>query len=263
MKEITLKTKKIPDIGLEAENISPDVFAGKTLEEIRNLDVYEGNRIEKLGKYFEVKGTSTENPEDLKIIVEGDAGKIKHIGQEISAGEILVKGNVGMHLGSRMRGGRITVEGNASSWVGMEMSGGEITVKGSAENYVGAAYRGRCEGMKGGEITIKGNVGSNTGGCMTGGRITVEGNADQFTGVRMQGGLIHVKGKTASRAGAEMLKGTIILNGGVEEMLPSFKKKSEVDEIKAEEKKIKGRYTEYQGDISEGEEGRIYVSTGN
>jgi formylmethanofuran dehydrogenase subunit C len=250
MKEIILKVKKIPELGIEADVISPDVFAGKSMKEIESLEVYFGNRREKLNKFFELTGNSSVKPEDLRVVVEGDVSGVKRIGQGMSAGVIHVNGDTGMHLGSKMRGGEITVDGDSASWVGMEMTGGKITIKGNAGNYVGSAYRGNWEGMKDGEIIVQGNVGSNSGGCITGGSITVKGNAGDFLGVRMVGGLITVEGVVSSRAGAEMHSGSIIVNGKIREMLPSFRRE------KSSEKK---GFIEYTGDLAENGEGKIYV----
>jgi formylmethanofuran dehydrogenase subunit C len=252
MKDITLTIKKIPEIGMEAENISPDVFAGKSPTDIGNLEVYVGNRREKIEKFFRIDGKRVENAVDLRIVVKGDVSRVKRIGQGISAGEILINGDVGMHLGSRMRGGRILVNGDVASWVGMEMSDGRIEIRGNAGNFVGSAYRGNFKGMEGGEIIVHGDVGSNTGGCMINGDITIKGNAEQFLGVRMQGGLITVDGDVSSRAGAEMRSGTIIVKGKVGEMLPSFKKEGVVE-------KEGGKFTEYTGDLAEDGKGKIYV----
>jgi len=261
MKEIILKVKEIPEIGMEAENISPDIFAGENLEGIENLRVYVGSRKERLKKFFGVEGKKAEKPEDLKIVIKGNVSRVKRIGQGMSAGEILIKGDAGMHLGSRMKGGKITTEGNVGSWTGMEMSGGKIIIEGNAGNFVGSAYRGNYKGMNGGEILIQGDAGSNIGACMTNGKITIKGNADQFVGVRMQGGLILLEGNVDSRAGAEMMKGIIVIEGSVKEMLPSFMEKGEVEKIKANGEEIKGKFTEYMGDLAEGGDGRVYVKS--
>lgn len=259
MKEIILKVGEIPGIGLEAESISPDVFAGKDVGEIEELGVFVGNKKEKLGGFFRVEGGRVDDAGDLRIVVDGDVSRVKRIGQGMSAGEVLVKGGVGMHLGSGMSGGEIRVKGDAGSWVGMGMSGGEIVVGGDACNFIGSAYRGEHKGMCGGVIIIQGDVGSNIGGCMCGGMIKVEGNAGQFVGVRMQGGLIFVGGDVGSRVGAEMVKGTVVVGGLVDGMLPSFMVKGEVKKFMVDGREIRGDFTGYVGDLAEGGEGRVYV----
>ncbi|MBU4202328.1 MAG: formylmethanofuran dehydrogenase subunit C [Candidatus Altiarchaeales archaeon] len=246
MAEIILRAKEIPSTGLEADCISPDRFAGRSIKEIEDSEVYAGNQVEKLGKYFDVHGEKADKSTEIKIVIEGDCFRVKRIGQAMTGGEILVKGNVGMHLGSGMRGGKITVNGNADSWVGMEMKDGSIEIKGNARNFIGSAYRGNWKGMKFGEIIVHGDVGDNLGTCMLGGKISIHGNAGQFLGFRMQGGEIIVDGNSGSRAGAEMEAGRITIKGRVEEMLPSFKKEG----------------NKYIGDLSENGKGEIYIEEG-
>ncbi len=246
MAEIILRAKEIPSTGLEADCISPDKFAGKTMKEIEDMNVYAGNQAGKLGRYFDIHGEKSDKSTEIKIVIEGDCSRVKRIGQAMTGGEILVKGNVGMHLGSRMSGGKIMVEGNADSWAGMEMKDGRIEIKGNARNFIGSAYRGAWKGMKAGEIIIHGNVGDNLGTCMLGGKISVHGNAGQFLGFRMQDGEIIVDGNSGARAGAEMEAGRITIKGKAEEMLPSFKKEG----------------NKYIGDLSENGKGEIYIEEG-
>ncbi|MFQ6137383.1 MAG: formylmethanofuran dehydrogenase subunit C, partial [Candidatus Hydrothermarchaeales archaeon] len=130
MKEISLVPKEQPLVGIDAEVISPDVFVGKGIEEIKGLEVLEGNRRSKLGDFFDISGSASDDPADLKITIDGDVSRSKNIGREMTAGEIHVKGDAGMYIGRSMRGGKIIVEGNADSFAGQQMRGGELTIKG-------------------------------------------------------------------------------------------------------------------------------------
>ena len=56
MSEIILTPKEQPEVPLEASNIKPDVFAGKSIEEIKNIQIMHGNEVDKLGDFFEVSG---------------------------------------------------------------------------------------------------------------------------------------------------------------------------------------------------------------
>lgn len=58
METVTLTIKTQPVLFLEADNISPDVFAGKTAAEIAALHAYEGREQTTIGKYFEVSGNA-------------------------------------------------------------------------------------------------------------------------------------------------------------------------------------------------------------
>ncbi len=49
MKELWLTPKALPSIPVEAEAICPDVVAGRTLKDVKGLEVYVGNETHSLG----------------------------------------------------------------------------------------------------------------------------------------------------------------------------------------------------------------------
>ncbi len=250
MKEITLIPKEQPAIPLEADVISPDVFAGKDTKGIKELEVYHGNARGKLGDFFEISGSKVEDAEKLRIIVKGDVKRTKRIGQGMTAGEIVVKGSADMYVGARMKGGRIIVEGDVDAFAGLQMRGGEFIVKGNAGNYLGAPYRGDWRGMRGGRIVVEGDVGSEVGEFMRGGRIHVKGKAGPFLGLHMAKGLIVVDGGVESRLGAQMTGGSIVaVEAG--ELLPGFKLVEKVKDVEIDEEVFKGKYAKYSGDHAE------------
>ncbi|MCS7115694.1 MAG: formylmethanofuran dehydrogenase subunit C [Nitrososphaerota archaeon] len=259
--KVRLIPKIKPTTSIEAEVITPDAFAGKKLEEIVNLPVWEGKIRRKLGDFFDVEGETLEKPEDLKIVIEGDASRIKYIGARMTAGEILIKGNVDMHMGDEMQGGRIIVEGNADSFTALSMRGGEIIIKGSVKNYLGSAPRGEWRGMRGGRIIVEGSAGREVGSWMMGGLIRVKGNIGPFAGVHMKGGTIIVEGDAEARIGAQMTGGIIIILGKLEEMLPGFSYKETVDSVNVDGEKIKGPFLKFVGDLAEDGEGSLLISS--
>ena len=251
MQEVLLKPKMDIKISVEAENISPDNFANKTTEEIESIEVRMGNHKTTVGELFSVKVDGSGAPEDTKIVMEGDFSRIKRIGEGMTAGIILIKGDVDMHVGTGMRGGNITVSGNADSWAGKELKGGELVIEGNASYYLGAGYRGESCGMRGGKITVMGDALDFVGEHMCGGEIIVKGNAGLLPGLSNNGGKIVIDGNT-SRPGSEMTKGTIIVNGTVEEMMPVFKQEGteDVDGVS---------YMKYTGDVILNGKGILYV----
>lgn len=261
-KEVTLILKQeIVGASLEAEGISPDVFSGKTVEDIKGLKVWKGNKQLTIDDYFEISGELGDTAKEIKIVLEGDLSKIKHIGEGMTAGEILIKGNAGMHTAAKMKGGKITVEGNVDDWTGVEMKGGVLTILGNARNYLGAAYRGASVGMQGGTIEVEGDCGTEAGEWMKKGIITIKGKVGSFAGIHMQGGLIILHNLVAERVGAEMKKGKIIIHGKVEELLPSFKFDGEAaSAVIDEEKEIEGPFLKFIGDIAEKGKGEIYLN---
>lgn len=250
MQEVSLKPRMEFKISVEAENISPDKFASRTDKEIQSLEVWMGNQKTTLGELFSVTVNGTGASADTKVIMEGDFSRVKRIGEGMTAGLVMIKGNVDMHLGAKMSGGKISVAGNVDSWAGREMKGGEIIIEGNAGYYLGAGYRGETCGMRGGKITVMGNALDFVGEHMCGGEIIVKGNAGILPGLSNNGGKIVIEGST-SRPGSEMAKGTIIA-GKVEEMMPVFK--SEGTEA------LDGvMYRKYTGDVIVNGKGVLYV----
>jgi len=224
MKELILKPKKLPELPLEAEAITPDSVAGKTLKEINALPVYVGNTTETLGKYFDIKGETAETPSDQLIAIQGECGNVKYIGAGMTAGHLIVEGCVGMHAGAEMSGGELIVTGSVSDWAGAEMKGGLMRIHGDAGHQLGAAYRGSPEGMTGGVIVVGGGVGLEAAAFMRRGMLVIHGDVGSFLGAHMNGGEIFVFGKVARRFGAEAKGngGFIACFGGVESILPTY-----------------------------------------
>jgi len=212
----TLTLKRQPDVPLEAECLSPDVLAGKALDEVRSLPVFLGKRKLRLDEFFDVDGDAGE-----VLDLRGDLGRVKWVGKEMTRGAIRVRGNVGMHLGAHMRGGSIEVDGNAGDWVGAEMAGGTIRVRGNAGGQVGAAYRGSMSGMNRGTILVEGSAGIEVGMRMKRGLIAVRGPVRDFAGLQMKGGTLVLMGGAEIRTGAWMVRGTIVCLTPVR-LLPTF-----------------------------------------
>ncbi|MFN4258394.1 MAG: formylmethanofuran dehydrogenase subunit C [Gemmataceae bacterium] len=216
---LTLKYRGTTTVPVEAECITPDQLAGKSLAEIAALPVQHGNASVPLGEFFTVAGDAS----DHDLVIEGDCGRVKWIGAGMKQGRVTIHGPVGMHLGSEMRGGEIIVHGPAGDWVGGEMRGGRIHVHGDAGHLVGAAYRGSRHGMRGGVLLIDGHAGNEVGGTMRRGLIVIGGNSGDFTGVSLIAGSIFVFGRPGIRPGAGMKRGTLAFFGPLPPLLPSFR----------------------------------------
>lgn len=255
---ITLTQKHRFRVPIHAENITPDIFETKTIDEIKILPVFEGNRRRVIADLFKVDDDSSN--EDRTIHLVGDLTKLKKIGAKMSLGQIVVDGSVGMRLGEGMRGGTITVKGNADSWVGTMMKGGLIEVLGNAGDYIGASYRGSTEGMKKGTIVVHGDAGSDVGCFMKNGLIKVLGNIGSFAGINMRDGTILVIGNSEGRLGAQMRGGKIVVLGYVPSILPTFTINSIRRRARVGNERVSGPFYMYNGDIAEMGEGRLYVS---
>jgi formylmethanofuran dehydrogenase subunit C len=245
-----------------ADCISPDVFQGKTITEIKQLKVWEGNKEKKLGELFKVEEAKTEgaSPENL-LIIHGDISRVRRIGAGMTSGEIVVKGDVGMHLGEEMKGGKITVYGNVGGWAGSMMKGGTIEIHGNAGDYLGAPYRGSTQGMNGGKIIVYGNAGADAGAQMKKGLIKIYGGAGQFVGFRMHDGMIYVQNDCEGRAGSCMKEGTIAIGGFMESVLPTFTFEGVKKRVKIEEGEVvETPFYLFLGDLTENGRGKLYVA---
>jgi len=259
---IELVPKRVFRLPITAENITPDVFEGKTIAEIEALKVWEGNKQKTLGGIFKVAESGTDNQQENNIItIHGDVSEVRGIGSHMKNGEIVIHGNVGSQLGVEMHGGKITVHGNTGGWTGSMMKNGTIEVHGNVGDYLASPYRGSTKGMCGGRIVVRGNAGNEAGAHLKHGVIKILGSAGQFLGLRMREGTIYVKNGCEGRAGACMSGGKIVIGGAVESILPSFtidsiKKKTKVEEGEDAE----GPFYLFLGDLAENGNGKLYVS---
>jgi len=245
---------------VEAECISPDAFAEKSVNEIAILQVWEGNRKRTLGELFKIEQDAESSSEEATIRISGDISKVRRIGAKMSMGRIIVEGDAGMHLGEEMRGGNITVTDNAASWAGSMMKNGTIEIKGDAGDYIGSAYRGSTEGMGGGEIIIHGNAGNEVGCFMRKGIIKVYGNIGSFAGMHLRNGTIFIQGNSEGRAGAEMTDGKIVVCGYIPSILPTFTIDSIRPKVKVNKEEAQGPFYRFTGDLADHGDGKLFVS---
>jgi formylmethanofuran dehydrogenase subunit C len=248
METVTITMKNPPALYLEADNISPDAFAGRTAAQIAELSVHEGNTTPALGTYFEVSGGAGATAADTKIVVKGDVKKVKYLGFKMTAGEMVIEGSTDQYAGAWMKGGKILVKGDVAAFAGLAMKGGELTIEGNAGNYLGAAYRGDWRGMSGGRILVSGNAGSDIGMYMLGGEIVVNGNVDVHVMTHAEGGRTIIRGNANSKVGGQMVDGEIIIFGSLDVMMPGFKPAGEVD---LEVDGAKAKFSHFIGDMGE------------
>ncbi len=264
MAEVTLTLKPdAPSQPLDLRQVSPDVLAGKSLDEIRLLQIWVGNRESILGDIFDVQGESTSSPGDLTIVISGDLGNSRRIGSKMTGGNIVVSGRAGLYIGSEMKGGQITVRGDVGGWAGIGMKNGVIEVEGDAGDFLGAGYRGTRKGMKDGLIVVKGGAGCEAGAWMAGGVIKIMGDADVLPGVHMTGGNIFIGGGCPSRVGASMTGGKIIVLGRTGDMLSGFQVEAVKSKAKVGGEKIPGPFYSFSGDHAEAGRGKLFIHKEN
>lgn len=263
IKLVQKKPVKKPSLPIEADNISPDKFSNKDLEEISKLILWRGNKQLTISDLFEIKTDNwvPSKVENINIILLGALHKFKRIGQKMTNGSITIKSSIGMHCGYQMSGGKIIVEGDADDFAGANIENGELLIKGNAGHYLGGSIRGDWRGMSGGKILVQGNVGNECGVWMRKGLIEINGDANMFLGMHMHRGIIIVNGNVIERAGAEMTGGIIVIKGKLDKLLPSFEFAKEIPDLVIESYgKIEGEFLEFQGDFAERKQGSLYLS---
>jgi len=261
VKTITLTLKKKSPISLEFDELIPDKIYTWGKADFENYDVPVGNTRFPLTDYFdiEVEGDA-ESPEEVKMILDGDMGRVKYIGCEMSAGEIIVNGDADLHCGAQMKGGKITVNGDAESYAGREMEGGELEIKGSTREFCGCSYIGDWRGMSSGKITIHGNAGKQLGECLSGGEIYVKGNCDILAGIHMTKGFIQIDGDVTRWPGGQMKNGNILINGSLGMLLEGLVFDQIVKDPEIDGKSFSGKYIKYTGDIALNGKGGLYLN---
>ncbi len=260
-----VKLKVKPIVPIDARRIRPDVFAGKSINEIKKLRIYEGGRRTSFEELFEVEGPTIapKDPNNIEIVLSGmDTHKIRYLGYKMNGGKIVVKGDIGPLAGYKMINGNIIIEGNAGSWLGVKMKNGFIEVHKNAGDFIGAKLQGERpgKGMRGGMIVIHGNAGSNIGAGMKKGTIIIEGNAGNMVGAYMVGGSILVQGNCGSFAGARMTGGKIVVNGTIDGILPSFYVDSIVGAAKVKGRVFKKPFMLFMGDVIVNGKGLLFVA---
>ena len=217
MKPLSFKLVRQPAFKVDLSPLTPDGLAGKTLAEIRRIELAAPGQALCVGDLFEVTGGDTQC-----IQIRRSNNRMRNIGKEMTHGSIEVHGHGGDYLGRHMQGGRITVSGNAGDWVASGMIAGRIDISGDVGHYLGAAAPDECFGMADGLVTIWGSAGDRIGDRMRRGQILVYRDAGDYTGSRMIAGTILVLGKSGRDVGYRMKRGTIILRGSSQQLSPGF-----------------------------------------
>lgn len=260
LKTITLNQIKTSPISLEFDELIPDAVYNWEKADFEKYMVPIGNSRFPFTDYFEIEVEgAAESPAEVKMILNGDYGRVKYIGTKMTDGEIIVNGDADLHCGSEMKGGSILVNGNAESYAGREMEGGSLTIMGSTKEFCGSSYIGDWRGMNGGTITIHGNAGKQLGECLSGGEIYVKGGCDILAGIHMTKGYIQIDGDVTRWPGGQMKNGDIVINGTLGRLLEGFTQEDIVKDPEIEGKVLSGKYIKYVGDIALNGKGRLWL----
>ena len=262
MKTITFDVKKRNQIALEMDDVIPDKIYSWEAEDFDKYAVPVGNSRFPITDFFDitVEGTA-DSPAEVKMIFNGDCGRVKYIGNKMSAGEIIVNGDADLHVGAEMSGGAITVHGNCEAHAGREMTGGTLEIFGNTKEFTGASYIGEWRGMRGGKITVHGNAGKQCGECLVGGHIHVKGDCDILAGIHMRKGLIEIDGNVNRWPGGQMKNGNIIIRGRHGRLLEGFVEEEIVTNTKIKDIEYDDTYIKYKEDNEIKDKVKLYKYT--
>jgi formylmethanofuran dehydrogenase subunit C len=217
VKPMTFMLRQHPEQRLDLSALVPHRLAGKTAAEIERVELQTTRMRAAVGEVFRVRMGDAEH-----IRFEGASDRFDRVGEAMSAGEIIVDGDVGASAGRLMRGGRLTVRGSAGPWAASGMKDGVIEIFGSADGRLGGPLAGEMAGMRGGVVVVRGHAGERAGDRMRRGTIIIEGEAGAYAGSRMIAGTLIVGRKAGPLPGFLMTRGTIVLGSGCSAISPSF-----------------------------------------
>lgn len=205
MSYLTLKLTNALSQRIDMSPFTPQLLAGKSIDEIAHTSIWLGNRQLQTGELFEISGSASE-----QIVIQSESDRLDRIGAAMSKGKIIIEGNAGAYLGSGMQSGEIHVTGDAGLAAGCAMRAGRLSIMGSAGDFLGGALTGERQGMRGGSIIVKGNAGARAGDLMRRGTILIGGNTGDYCASRMVAGTMVVLGQSGKQTGLAMRRGTLI-----------------------------------------------------
>lgn len=212
-----LTLKHSPDLRVDLRALSPAIGQALTQREVERLRLTHGNQTLPLAELFDV----TFNDDDTWRL-EGDLSRFDRIGWQMSAGHLVVEGDVGDHAGAGMSGGALHIKGSAGDLAACEMAGGLLEIDGNVGAFAAGPLPGSMEGMRGGTFTVRGNAGERFGDRMRRGTALVFGDAGAFLASRMVAGSIAVGGRVGAHLGYGMRRGSVVLAGPAPEIAATF-----------------------------------------
>jgi formylmethanofuran dehydrogenase subunit C len=195
VKPLALTLRQTPEQRLDMSPLVPHRLAGKTAAEIARIELQTTRVRVTVGDIFRLRMGDAG-----QIQIENACERLDCIGHDMTDGEIVVQGDVGIQAGRMMRGGRVS----------------------NAGDRLGGPLAGEMTGMRGGIVIIRGHAGERAGDRLRRGTILVEGGAGRYAGCRMIAGTLAVRRKVGPLPGYLMRRGTLILGEGAGALSPTF-----------------------------------------
>jgi len=154
MSALTFMLKTAPNYALNCAKLTPNLLAGLTLAQIKNMPLGQNKNAPKVSDFFEVSGDDTEN-----IIFKNSTAQLDYIGHKMTRGNITIVGDCGDFLGSQMQNGNLICHGSTGDRAGDLMRRGLILIDDDAGDYCASR-------MMAGTIGVFGTVGRYAGFTM-------------------------------------------------------------------------------------------------
>jgi formylmethanofuran dehydrogenase subunit C len=214
---LTFTLRQRPSQRLDLSPLVPHLLAGRSAHQIERIELQATRHRVAVGEIFRLRVGDAE-----KICIEGSCERLDYVGREMTGGELLVDGDVGIQAGRLMTGGRLTVRGNAGPWAASGMKSGMLQIAGVAGDRLAGPLPGEISGMRGGIVVVRGNAGERACDRMRRGTIIIEGDAGPYAGARMIAGTLIVLRGVGLLPGFLLKRGTIVIGGGCSALSPTF-----------------------------------------
>jgi len=226
VKALTFTLRAEPPERLDLSPLTPQSLAGLDKRAIASIRLGQSKRASTVGDMFRVSGSDPDT-----IVIEGGSGRFDGVAAGMTAGTVLVVGDVGAQAGRAMRGGQLTIEGDAGPHAGSGMRGGRLEILGNAGDHLGAPLAGELAGMNGGVLVVRGRAGACAADRMRRGLIAVLKGCGDHAGCRMIAGTLVVVGGAGAMPGYLMRRGSILLDRAPKSLSPSFVESGAPDSV--------------------------------
>lgn len=219
MSTTTLRVRHAPGFRVNAARLLPAELAALPVADVARIALPAGNETCAAADLFDIARADSEH---TALVIEGDVSWLDHVGAQLDAGSLTVRGSCGDYAGLRMNGGTLVIEGDAGRFTGCEMRGGRLTVTGNSGAFAAGALPGDMEGMTGGTLTIHGHAGARLADRMRRGLVLVGGDAGECAASRMVAGTVGIAGRVGAHYGYGMRRGTLLLLQAPARIPPTF-----------------------------------------
>ncbi len=168
---------------------------------------------------------------DSEPVTVQNAGHLHGLCAGLSAGEVVIKGDVGDYVGALNAGGTVRVTGKAGKYVADNMTTGTVIVEDDADYGVG----GYCYG---GTVMVKGNAGDFTAVMNKGATIIVGGNVGDEVATYMLAGDLIILGNAGRSLANYLIRGNVYIAGEWE----SLGHNTKVEALTPDDKELVGAH---------------------